>query len=247
MNISSATALITGGASGLGLSIAKDILSSGGVAIVIDRNASALEAMGEHSHLIKYHVNLLDTIALFELLELIFSEYKVNVLINNAGILHNQPLVSFGNEGLKKLEISEWDMVMDINLKIPFILSREMVEHCIKKRIKGVIVNITSISAQGNIGQTAYAASKAGLEAFTKVVSKEVGPIGIRIAAVAPGFMNTESTHQIMNPSYLDNLKKQIPLRKLGTDSEIAKAVRFIIENDYFTGKVLPVDGGLIL
>jgi 3-oxoacyl-[acyl-carrier protein] reductase len=108
-------------------------------------------------------------------------------------------------------------------------------------------VNISSIAAKGNIGQSAYSASKAGLEAFTMVLAKELGPIGIRAAAIAPGFMDTESTHLIMNPSYLNNLVKSIPLRKLGKDSMIAKSVKFIIENDYFTGKILSIDGGLNL
>jgi 3-oxoacyl-[acyl-carrier protein] reductase len=109
------------------------------------------------------------------------------------------------------------------------------------------MINISSIAAQGNIGQSAYSASKAGLEAFTVVLAKELGPVGIRAAAIAPGFMDTSSTHQIMNPSYLSNLVKSIPMRKLGKDSEIAKSVKFIIENEYYTGKILSIDGGLNL
>jgi 3-oxoacyl-[acyl-carrier protein] reductase len=247
MEFSKSVALITGGASGLGLAITQDILAAGGTAIILDRDIAALNEMESNPNLHKFEADLLQTDKLLPLLQSVFSQFKVNVLINNAGILHNKPLVSFNSEGFTKLSENEWDLVFNINLKAPFLLCREVSEHFIRNRIKGVIINISSIAAQGNLGQSAYSASKAGLEAFTKVIAKELGPMGIRAAAIAPGFMNTNSTHHIMNPSYLNNLVKGVPLRKLGKDTEIAKGVKFIIENDYFTGKILSIDGGLIL
>jgi 3-oxoacyl-[acyl-carrier protein] reductase len=247
MDFSKSIAIITGGASGLGLAITRDILSAGGTSIVLDRDSNALSKLEPHPNLHVFEVDLLQTDKLPALIQTIFNDFKVNILVNNAGILHNKPLVSFGVDGFTKLSESEWDMVFNINLKAPFILCREISEHFIRNRIKGVIINISSIAAQGNLGQSAYSASKAALEAFTKVIAKELGPMGIRAAAIAPGFMNTTSTHHIMNPTYLNNLVKSVPLRKLGKDSEIAKAVKFIVENDYFTGKVLSIDGGLNL
>jgi 3-oxoacyl-[acyl-carrier protein] reductase len=247
MDLSKSIALITGGASGLGLAITSDILTSGGVAIVLDRDAKALDAFERNPNLHTYEVDLLETDKLLDLLKVILYNHKVNVLVNNAGILHNKPLVSFGASGFSKLSESDWDLVLNINLRVPFVLCREVSEYFMRNRTKGVIINISSIAAKGNIGQSAYSASKAGLEAFTVVLAKELGPMGIRAAAIAPGFMDTSSTHHIMNPSYLSNLVKSIPMRKLGKDSEIAKSVKFIIENEYYTGKVLSIDGGLNL
>lgn len=247
MELSSAVALITGGANGLGLAIVNEIIAGGGTAIVLDRDEKALANLPDSTKVFKYEVDLMQTDRLLETLQEIFSNHKVNVLVNNAGVLHNKPLVSFDASGFTKLSTEEWDLVLGINLKVPFLICREFGEFMIRNRIKGVIVNISSIAAAGNVGQSAYSASKAAIEAFTKVIAKELGAMGIRAAAIAPGFMDTDSTHHIMNPVYLNNLVKSVPLRKLGKATEIAKAVKFVIENNYFSGKVLSVDGGLTI
>ena len=109
----------------------------------------------------------------------------------------------------------------------------------------GVIINFGSIAAQGNAGQTAYAAAKAALEAMTVTWSKELGAFGIRVCAVAPGFIDTPSTHAALSTNLVDQWKRQVPLRRLGTPAEVAHAVRFILENDYYNGQVLHLDGGL--
>ena len=110
-----------------------------------------------------------------------------------------------------------------------------------------MIINISSISASGNAGQTAYSAAKAGVEAMTRVWSKELGVFGIRVAAVAPGFIDTESTRKALNEQKLRELSGRIPLRRLGRETNVAGAVLAIIENDYISGAVIPVDGGMVL
>ncbi|MGZ3867331.1 MAG: SDR family NAD(P)-dependent oxidoreductase [Bacteroidia bacterium] len=247
MEINKAVALITGAAKGLGAAIVNDLLAKDAVVIALDKDEAALATLPSNEKLHRFKVDLLDKEDLNKTLQDIFKAFKVNVLVNNAGVLHNKPLVSFGKEGFTKLTDEELDLVININLKAPILISREVVEHMIKSRTKGVIINISSISANGNIGQSAYSSSKAGIESFTKVISKELGVMGIRAACIAPGYMNTESTNEIMNPDYLNGIVKNVSLRRLGLASEVAEGVRFIIENNFFTGKVLAIDGGLTI
>jgi 3-oxoacyl-[acyl-carrier protein] reductase len=117
----------------------------------------------------------------------------------------------------------------------------------IMRRINGVIVNISSISAKGNAGQSAYSAAKAGLESMTIVWSKELGSFGIRCVAIAPGFIETEAMYRALSGERIEELKQQNPLKRLGKDENISSTVLFAINNDYVNGCVIGIDGGLIL
>src|SRR6202044_1918411 len=111
---------------------------------------------------------------------------------------------------------SMWEKVLSTNLSAAFYTSKHVVEAMLKKRKKGVIVNISSVSARGNAGQSAYSAAKAGLEALTKVWAKELAPMGIRCFAVAPGFCDTDSTHAAISDRVLEETIKRVPLKRLG-------------------------------
>lgn len=246
MKIDNAVVLITGGASGLGKSIVEQLLLKGATVVSIDRVDVEVNEINNEK-LISIKANITDDIFFQNIIPQLFEKYKFNVLINNAGILHNQPLVSFGKQGFVKLTNEELELVMNVNLITPIKLCREFAEHMIRNRTKGVLINISSISALGNIGQSAYSVSKAGIESFTKVISKELGPWGIRSACLAPGYMNTPSTHNVMNEEYLSSIVKNVPLRKLGNTNDVALGISFIIENDFFNGKILSIDGGLTI
>jgi 3-oxoacyl-[acyl-carrier protein] reductase len=114
----------------------------------------------------------------------------------------------------------------------------------VKNNVKGVIINISSICRAGNLGQCNYSATKAAVVALTVTWSKELIKSGIRVGAIAPGYINTEMVAKI-KPEMLEKIVSGIPAGRLGEMSEISKAVQFIIENDYFSGRVLEVDGGL--
>ena len=115
----------------------------------------------------------------------------------------------------------------------------------VRRRIKGLIINVSSICAQGNIGQSAYSASKAGLEAMTHVWAKELNPMGIRCCCLAPGFVDTVGAKQALNSSTLESWISQVPLKRLATIDELVDGMLFLIQNDFFNGKVLNLDGGL--
>jgi 3-oxoacyl-[acyl-carrier protein] reductase len=117
----------------------------------------------------------------------------------------------------------------------------------VRARTKGVVVSLTSVCAKGNAGQSAYSAAKAGVEALTRVWAKELGPLGLRFVAVAPGYIDTPSTRSAVPDEILDTLKRETPLRRLGHPEHVAQAIRFAIENDMLTATTLEVDGGLLM
>lgn len=170
-----------------------------------------------------------------------------NVLINNAGIIHNELLHNFLDRDKPKHSSKIWKNILDSNLTSAFLITREIVNYWINNRIKGKIINISSICAKGNIGQSAYSSAKAGVEAFTKTLSKELAPFGIRTNCIAPGFIDTESTRNSLGEKKLNQIIQQIPLRRLGEPKEIFSAANFLIQNEYINGAILPVDGGMSL
>ena len=172
---------------------------------------------------------------------------SADVLINNAGILYSAPLVRFSMSGLEKHDPVAWHKILNTNLSSVFYMTACVVEKMMMTRTKGVIVNISSVSASGNAGQSAYSATKAGVNALTATWAKELSKMGIRVVAVAPGIIGTESTREVMSETALQKVVKKIPLGRLGKPEEIAKGVISVIENDFFNGKVFELDGGLIL
>ena len=116
-----------------------------------------------------------------------------------------------------------------------------------RDRVKGVIINFSSISAAGNAGQIAYSAAKAGIEALTKALAKELGMFKIRVCALAPGFIETESTKNSLSESMLDYWKKETPLRRLGKVEDITRTIEYVIETDYLSGEIIHIDGGLTI
>jgi len=173
----------------------------------------------------------------------------LNGLVNNAGIFRDGLLVKPDRETgeIKKMSLKSWQAVLDVDLTGPFLCTREFAAHCVQTGTKpAVIVNISSVARHGNVGQGNYSAAKAGLVADTKLWAQELARYGVRVGAVAPGFVNTPIL-QGMRPEVLDGMLKTVPLRRAAEPEEIFQAVRFIIECDYFTGRCIDVDGGISL
>ena len=161
----------------------------------------------------------------------------VDILVNNAGILRDATL--------RNLTREQWDEVLDVNLGSMFNCSKPAAVH-MRERAAGAIVNIASvIGLTGNFGQTNYAAAKAGAIGFTKSLARELARYGVRVNAVAPGFMDTDMTRNI-DPEIKENIRRQIPLGHFGTAEDIADAILFLVSDEarYITGEVLSVNGG---
>jgi len=144
------------------------------------------------------------------------------------------------------MSLAQWQAVIDVNLTGVFLCTREVAAKMIELKNEGAIVNISSISRAGNMGQANYSAAKAGVAADTVVWAKELARYGIRVAGVAPGFIETEMTAS-MKPEALEKMTSGIPLKRMGKPAEIAHSVAYILENDYYTGRILELDGGLRL
>jgi len=249
MNIGGLNIIITGAASGFGKEMTIQFSQSGANVFAIDINQTGLEELKKTCQSINiYYCDITDNDLVENTIKSIFD--KINsptVLINNAGIMKNAPLINLLDKNEKKHNLDLWNKVVAINQTSVFLMTRSFAEQMLSKRLKGAIVNISSISSQGNIGQTAYSATKAAVESMTKVWAKELGRFGIRANAVAPGFMDTAGTHEALEEKMLSQWIEKTPLRRTGTINEVVGAVRFAIENDFITGEVINVNGGLTI
>ncbi len=250
MDIKDLNIIVTGAASGLGLCFAQELAEAGANVMACDINEEALSNV-ETSENLKTHVcNIADEGDVKGLIAATVEAFgSVNGLVNNAGIFRDSLLVSKDRETgeVRTMSLRHWQQVIDVDLTGPFLCTREVAAHMVEHDVKpGVIVNISSVSRHGNRGQSNYSAAKAGLVADTKLWAEELSRYGIRVGAVAPGFVQTPIL-EAMKPDMLDRLLKGVPLRRAGKPFEIWQAVRFILECDYFTGRCIDVDGGINL
>lgn len=246
MEVKGAVALVTGGAQGLGLAIACRLAEGGATVVVADHNAEALASLPQGLEGVAMDVTdpKQVTPAVAGIVE---RNGRLDILVNNAGVIFSEPLVNIMNPAGIMHDYGRFRASLTANLDSVFIVTATVVEHMIKRRTKGVIVNISSISARGNEGQTAYSAAKAGVNAMTVTWSKELGRWGIRSNAVAPGFIGTDSTRHALNETVLKHIEGNTPLRRLGQAEEVAQAVIALVENDFINGTVLDVNGGLTI
>jgi 3-oxoacyl-[acyl-carrier protein] reductase len=244
------TVVVTGGGRGIGRALAERFGRDGAHVALLDVNSadldstrSALEAAGVVAR--SYEVNVAAEEEVVATMDRIVRDFgRLDVLINNAGILRDALLVKVKDgEIVSKMSLAQWQAVIDVNLTGVFLCGREAAERMIRLGSGGVIVNISSISRHGNAGQTNYSAAKAGVIAMTVVWAKELARFGIRTGAIAPGGTRTEILSS-MRPEMLEKLLAPVPLRRLGEPEEIAAAAAFIVSNDFFSGRCIDLDGG---
>ncbi len=253
MKLTEKTIAITGGARGIGRAIALTLGRQGADLALIDRDPEALAttvaecaALGVRAR--AYTANVADEASVETVMTRIAEDFgRFDGLVNNAGITRDGMLLKVRDgQVVDRLSLSAWQAVLDVNLTGVFLCTRAGAEQMIRAGQGGVIVNLSSVSRAGNVGQSNYSAAKAGVVALTTVWARELARHGIRVGAIAPGFTATEILHTIPAET-MDKLLSAVPLRRTGQPEEIAQAAQFIFENDYFTGRCLEVDGGIRL
>lgn len=247
MNISEAQVLVTGGGRGIGRHLVERLaVEARRIAVFEKDEATIADLTAAHPAVQCYLCDVTDPGAVGHAVAAMESDgFAVDVLVNNAGLIHSAPLINLLKKNNRVHSVEEWQRVLAANLSSVFYVTGQVVDQMLKRRTKGVVVSLSSISARGNAGQSAYSAAKAGVNALTRTWAKELGGFGIRFVALAPGFLDTLSTRAALSEANLSKLKEQIPLRRLGEVEHIYQTVRFIIENEYVNGTVLEIDGGL--
>ncbi|SEL45483.1 SDR family oxidoreductase [Halomonas daqiaonensis] len=253
MKLDNTVIAITGGARGLGLAMARQLGAQGAKLALMDMDGDSLDSAVStlHAEGIEargFVVDVADEASVTQAFGDIASSLgPIHGLVNNAGIVRDGLLVKARDGKVEKtLPLEQWQQVIDVNLTGVFLCGREASVQMIEAGHEGVIVNISSISRAGNMGQSNYSAAKAGVVALTTTWAAELARYGIRVGAVAPGFIETDLTAS-MRQDMLDKMTSGVPLRRLGQPEDIAESVAFIMTNDYFTGRVIECDGGLRL
>lgn len=247
--------VVTGGASGMGRNFALNLAAAGAKVAAVDVNEEGLAALvaeseGLAGQIKTYVVNVADEASVTGFFDQAWADFEgLNGLINNAGIFRDGLLVKKDRKTgeIRKMSLKHWQQVLDVDLTGPFLCTRELASRIVENDGgPAVIVNISSIARHGNMGQGNYSAAKAGLVADTTTWAKELSRYGIRVGAIAPGFVDTPIL-QGMKQEALQAMLKGVPLRRTGSQDEIFAGVKFIIECDYFTGRCIDIDGGLRL
>ena len=247
MRFEGKVALVTGASRGIGRAIALALAAEGadvavnyaGSEAAAKEVAAEIEAMGRKAFVIQ--ADIASTEASTAMVDAVVKEFgRVDVLVNNAGITRDGLLMRMKEE--------DWDAVITTNLKGVFNCTKAAIKYIMKQK-SGNIVNISSIvGVMGNAGQANYCAAKAGVIGFTKATAKEVAARGIRVNAIAPGFIKTDMT-SVLSEKVVEAMLAGIPLNRLGETEDIAKAVLFLASSDanYITGQTLHVDGGMVM
>lgn len=252
MQLKDSVIIVTGGGQGLGRAMAEYLAGRGArLALVdldqqrLDEAVAACKSAGGDAR--SYICNVANEDQVSNMVSQVAGDFgTINGLINNAGILRDGLLLKVRDGEIQKMPLNQWQSVIDVNLTGVFLCTREVAAKMVELQSKGLIINISSISRAGNMGQSNYSAAKAGVAAMTVVWAKELARYGIRAAGIAPGFVATDMVAS-MKPEALDKMTSGIPLRRLGTPEEIGHTAVYIFENDYVTGRIIEMDGGLRL
>ena len=233
--------LITGASRGIGREIAKS-LSQKGYQIIANYNKSLEQAQKlreENINIDIYKADVSNREEVHKMVKYIIKKYhKIDILINNAGISESKVFTDVTDQ--------DWNNMINNNLYSAFCTTQEVLEEMIKRK-EGCIINISSIwGIVGSSCETIYSITKAGIDAMTKSLAKELGPSNIRVNSIAPGIIDTDM-NKIYNKKEIEDIKKEIPLEKIGKTTDIAKCVNWLVEDEYTTGQVISINGGWII
>ncbi len=248
MKLSDLRIIVTGAAQGMGAHFVQRLVEAGAKVAAGDVNEAALAKLPDGVFKARLDVSKEEDVRRF-VADAAVAMGGVNALVNNAGIIRDGLLVRKDrNTGaITTLSTEAWNAVIGVNLTGVTLMTREVVSTMVRNETRpGVIVNISSVARHGNRGQTNYVAAKSAIATNAVTWAREFAPFGIRVGAVAPGMIETPMT-QGMNQKARDALVAAIPVGRIGVPEDIWLGVRFVLECDYFNGRTLDVDGGLVM
>jgi len=245
LKLNNKVAIVTGASRGIGFSIANMLAEEGVKVALISRNIESLikarEQMSHSENIIFFSGDIVDSNFVKITIEKVFKKWnKIDIMVNNAGINKDKILL--------RMKEQDWDNVINTNLKGCYNTMKSVSKYMLKQK-SGKIINISSVIGQiGNSGQSNYAASKSGIEGLTRSLAVELGSRNININCIAPGYIETDMTNKL-DKQILNNMKKNIPLNKLGTCNDIGNLVCYLASDlsSYITGQVINIDGGMTI
>lgn len=233
--------LITGASRGIGRQIAIDIAKKGNK-VIANYNKSKEHAESlqkENNNIETYQADISKRKNVQEMIEYTIKKYgRIDVLINNAGVSETKLFTDVTD--------NDWERMINNNLYSAFCVTQEVAKNMIHQK-NGCIINISSI--WGMVGascESIYSITKAGIDAMTKSLAKELGPSNIRVNSIAPGFINTDMNRKY-NEKEIESIKEEIPLEKIGKTVDISKCVNWIIDDEYTTGQIISINGGWVI
>jgi 3-oxoacyl-[acyl-carrier protein] reductase len=250
MELADVCAVVTGAASGIGRCFAYELARAGAAVAAVDIDAAGLDRMATEAtgargrlHTFVCDVSREDAVRA-AVQQAVGALGFVNVLVNNAAILRDGLLVSREDAFVRKLPTAQWRSVIETNLTGSYLMAREVAAHMLERRVRpALLVNISSLTREGNTGQSNYSASKSAVDALTRTWALELAQHGIRVGGIAPGLVDTPMLAGLA-AAEREALEARVPLGRVGQPQEIWLALRFIIECEFFTGRVISVDGG---
>jgi 3-oxoacyl-[acyl-carrier protein] reductase len=252
MKLAGTRAIVTGATGGIGLATARALIEAGASCVGLlardqQKLAAATESLVQNGGNTRV-LPLLADVRNPDEVSKAFAEFVkeaggLDVLVNNAGVLLDGALVSFSFKGAARYSLDDWQTTIDTNLKGVFLCCQLGAEQMFRRRCRGVIINISSVSREGRIGQVAYSASKGGVASITFTLAQELAPWNIRCVAIAPGLVDTPMAQRIPEERRKEMLKR-VAVHRPARPEEIAHGVLFCVENDFFNGRVLELDGG---
>ncbi len=250
MDLKDKVVAITGAAQGLGLAMAKTFAEAGAHLALLDRQQDQVEQAAKDLSAIGitakgYAVDVTDEAGVEGVFAQIQQDFsQLNGLINSAGIMRDGMLLKVKDgQVVDKMSKQQFQSVLDVNVTGTFLCAREAAKVMIETQSEGVIINLSSVSRGGNMGQTNYSASKSAVATMTVTWGKELARFKIRSGCIAPGLVNTAMAAQ-MRPEMREKFLSTVPAGRLAEVEELGHAAKFIFENDYFTGRTLELDGG---
>lgn len=237
--------IVTGAGGALGAAIARDQVERGRSVLALDRDAARLDALPDSVQ--KMALDLTDQSAIdAALTQAIPKGERIATLINAVGLIWNEPLIALKGVRFAPHAQASFESVIAANLTASFLAATSVAMRMMRSG-GGAILNFSSISARGQAGQVAYSAAKAGIEGMTRAMADELGPVGIRVNAVAPGFIDVPTTREAVKEAVLAAYIAKTPLRRLGSVQDLLDAIEAINNNVFLNGQIVALDGGLRL